>query len=77
MAIESPKEIAEIMEQNQTVPPKKEKMPIVSNHTGYHHEGSENFEHDDMGSSMNHSGVEDELNNAESMHDGWQEGYDY
>lgn len=77
MTTESLKEIAEIMEQNQTVSPMMEKTPIVSNHTGYHHEGSENFEHDDTGSSMNNSGVEDELNNAESAHEDWQEGYDY
>lgn len=77
MTTESPKEIAEIMENNPTVSPTKEKAPIVSNHTGYSHEGSENFEHDDTGSSMNHSGVEDEFNNAESEHEGWQEGYDY
>ncbi len=77
MTTESPNEIAEIMEQNQTVSPKKEKTSIVSNHTGYPHEGSENFEHDDTGSSMNYSGVEDELNKAKAEHEDWQEGYDY
>ena len=77
MITESPQEIVEIMRQNQNVSPTKERTPIVSNHTGYAHEGSENFEHDDTGSSMNKSGVEDEFNNAESEHEGWQEGYDY
>jgi hypothetical protein len=77
MTTESPKEIAEIMQQNQTVCPTPEKIPVVSNHTGYGHEGSENFEHDESGASMNYSGVEDDLNDAESEHEGWQKDYDY
>lgn len=55
----------------------KDRDPIVSNHTGYGHKGSENFEHDDTGSMMNYSGVEDDVNNAIADHEGWQEGYDY
>ena len=39
MTNESPKEIAEVMQQNQTVCPTTEKSPVVSNHTGYGHEG--------------------------------------
>lgn len=77
MTNKSPKEIAEIMQQNQTVCPMTEKSPVVSNHTGYSHEGSENFEHDDSGASMNYSGVEDEFNDAKSEHEGWQKDYDY
>jgi len=77
MTTESPKEIAEIMEQNQTISLSKEKAPIISNHTGYSHDGSENFEHDDTGGSMNHSGVEDDFNNAKAEHEGWQEDYDH
>lgn len=77
MTTETLKEIAELMEENQSIPGGKEKKPIVANHTGYPHEGSENFEHDDTGSMMNYSGVEDEFNNAQSEHEGWQEGYDY
>ena len=77
MAAESTKEVAEIMEQNQTISQKSEKAPIVSNHTGYSHEGSENFEHDDTGAMMNYSGVEDVFNDAQAEHEGWQEGYDH
>jgi len=77
MATESPKEVADVMEKNQTISPRPEKTPIVSNHTGYPHEGSENFEHDDTGDKMNYSGVEDEFNNAQAEHEGWQEGYDH
>ena len=49
----------------------------VSNHTGYSHQGSENFEHDDTGSMMNYSGVYDDVINALIDHEGWIEGYDY
>lgn len=55
----------------------KDRPPIVANHTGYGYKGSENFEHDDTGSIMNYSGVEDEMNNAKAEHEGWEPGYDY
>lgn len=55
----------------------KDREPIASNHTGYGYKGSENFEHDDTGSRMNHSGVEDDVNNAIADHEGWEKGYDY
>jgi hypothetical protein len=55
----------------------KDREPIVSNHTGYGYKGSENFEHDDTGSMMNYSGVEDDVNNAIADHEGWEKGYDY
>lgn len=55
----------------------KDREPILSNHTGYGYKGSENFEHDDTGSQMNYSGVEDDVNNAIADHEGWEEGYDY
>lgn len=54
-----------------------ERSSIVANHTGYDCAGGENFEHDDTGSQMNYSGVEDEVNNALADHEGWQEGFDY
>ncbi len=56
--------------------PAKDKEPIISNHTGYK-KGGENFEHDDTGSLMNFSGVEDEMNNALKEHQDWQKDYDY
>lgn len=55
----------------------KDGVPIVSNHTGYNYEGSENFEHDNTASQMNYSGVEDDVNNAIADHEGWEKGYDY
>jgi hypothetical protein len=55
----------------------KDREPILSNHTVYGYKGSENFEHDDTGSIMNYSGVEDDVNNAIADHEGWEEGYDY
>jgi hypothetical protein len=55
----------------------KDRETIVSNHTGYGYKGSENFEHDDTGSQMNYSGVEDDVNNAIADHEGWEKGYDY
>ena len=36
-----------------------------------------NYEHDDTGSSMNYSGVEDDILSALAEHDDWQVGYDY
>jgi len=52
-------------------------MPIVSNHSGYDYEGSENFEHDGNGAIMNFSGVYDDVYNSFREHEGWTEGYDY
>lgn len=70
-------EIAELMQQNQGIGRQIGKRPVLSNHTGYSIEGSENFEHDDTGSIMNYSGVEDDINNALLVHNDWEEGYDY
>ena len=50
---------------------------VVSNMSGYSHKGSENFEHDNTGSVMNYSGVEDEVHSAEAVHQDWEAGYDY
>lgn len=52
-------------------------LRVVGNHTGYDTPGSENYEHDETGSMMNYSGIEDEMFSAEAEHDGWQEGYDF
>ena len=71
------KEIKDVMKNHQPVSQEKDKKPVISNHTGYGYGGSENFEHDDTGSIMNYSGVEDEVNQALSDHEGWQEDYDY
>lgn len=50
---------------------------VISNHSGYGYSGSENFEHDDTGSIMNYSGVEDMIFSSMAEHGDWQEGYDY
>jgi hypothetical protein len=50
---------------------------IVSNHTGYPHVNSANWEHDDTGSLSNYSGCVDDYENAEAEHKGWQKGYDH
>ena len=50
---------------------------FISNHSGYDHEGSENYEHDDNGDRMNYSGVYDDVINDLSEHEGYQKGYDY
>lgn len=55
----------------------RDRIPYLSNHTGYGYRGSENFEHDDTGSQMNYSGVEDDVMNAFADHEGWEHGYDY
>lgn len=55
----------------------REEGRVVSNHSGYSYQGSENFEHDDTGSLMNYSGVEDEVFSSFAVHEDWQEGYDY
>lgn len=53
----------------------EERAPVVANHSK--HPDGHNYEHDDNGSLMNYSGVEDEMNNAQADHEGWEEGYDY
>lgn len=50
---------------------------VTSNHSGYCYSGSENFEHDDTGSIMNYSGVEDMIFSSLAENENWQEGYDY
>jgi len=50
---------------------------IMTNHTGYTHIGSQNWEHDDTGAASNYSGVMDITLNAQADHEGWQAGYDY
>lgn len=77
MPKESIEEIDDIMKNNEGVGYAKDQKPCISNHTGYYYEGGENFEHDDTGSTMNHSGVVDDCNEAEKEHAGWQEDYDY
>ncbi len=54
-----------------------DRRQVVSNHTAYGYEGSENFEHDDSGALMNYSGCEDEVFDALADHEGWQADYDY
>lgn len=76
MFTESSQEITEIMEENIGLIGKEVK-PIVSNHTRYPYREAANFEHDDEGGLMNYLGVEDQVLNAQSEHDGWQDGYDY
>jgi len=49
---------------------------IVFDHTGYG-PGGENFEHDNTGAMMNYSGVADDVYNAFSENEGWEEGYNY
>jgi hypothetical protein len=50
---------------------------FISNHSGYDYAGSENFEHDDTGGSMNYSGCYDQVMDAFVTNEGWLEGYDY
>ena len=69
--------IQKVMEDNQTVVGGQEKKPYISNYTVYGYDGSQNFEHDDTGCLMNYSGCEDDVFNAISEHEDWQEGYDY
>lgn len=56
---------------------KKDRTPIVSNHTGYRAPGSESWEHDDSGGQQNFSGCFDDALDPIAEHEGWQEGYDY
>ncbi|MCK7580627.1 MAG: hypothetical protein MZV65_36635 [Chromatiales bacterium] len=66
-----------IIEENQTINASGKKKNRIFLTTIYGYDGSENFEHDDTGSLMNYSGCEDEIFNAISEHEDWQEGYDY
>lgn len=68
--------IQKIMEDNKTVVGGKEKKRCISNYTNFHYSESENFEYDED-CLMNYSGCEDEVFNAFSEHEDWQEGYDY
>lgn len=52
-------------------------VSVVSNHTGYPHSNSHDWEHDDTGAQSNYSGVADEFDNAQAEHEGWTPGYDY
>jgi hypothetical protein len=54
-----------------------EERPYVSNHSGYSHKGSENWEHDDTGCLMNYSAMDDMMNEPLRIHEGWESGYDY
>ena len=56
---------------------KRDRLPIVSNHTGYQQNGGEGWEHDDTGSQQNYSGCYDDIMDPIAEHEGWQEGYDY
>ena len=56
---------------------KKERTPILSNHTVYQYKGSEGWEHDDTGSMQNYSGCCDDMMNPTAEHEGWEAGYDY
>ena len=56
----------------------EEDLPrVVSNHTGYGHDNSANWEHDDTGGASNYSGCQDMMWSAEADHADWTEGYDY
>lgn len=50
---------------------------VSANYTGYAHEGSHSWEHDNTGNVDNYSGCEDDVLNAEAEHEGWEDGYDY
>ena len=54
-----------------------DRKTIISNHTQYDYEGSENFEHDDTGCWMNYSGVYDDVMSSFAEHENWTSGYDY
>lgn len=55
----------------------KDRVPLVSNHTGYRGEGTESWEHDDTGNVQNYSGCFDEVMDPIAEHEGWEVGYDY
>jgi hypothetical protein len=50
---------------------------VITNHTGYSHDNSANWEHDDTGCQSNYSGCADMMLSAEAEHGDWSEGYDY
>ena len=56
---------------------RRERTPVLSNHTGYLQPGSESWEHDDTGSIQNFSGCYDDMIDPIAEHEGWLEGYDY
>lgn len=58
-------------------PPFNEGERVTGNHSGYPYPGSENFEHDDTGSIINYSGVEDMIFSSFAENEGWEEGYDF
>lgn len=56
----------------------EEDLPkVVTNLTGYGHDNSANWEHDDTGCESNLSGCIDIMWSAEAEHADWTEGYDY
>jgi hypothetical protein len=56
----------------------EEDLPVVIiNHTGYGHNNSANWEHDNTGCISNYSGCADIMLSAEAEHADWTEGYDY
>ena len=50
---------------------------VIGNHSGYLYAGSENFEHDDTGSIINYSDVEDMVFSSFAENEGWEVGYDF
>ena len=74
---ESFSEICETMTDNQSVVGDGREQSVTSNHTGYGYDGGENHEHDDTGSLMNYSGVQDAIFSAEALHQDWEPGFDY
>jgi len=70
------KEDEEKVSQHEKLDPISENK-VVGNRSNYGYKGSENFEHDDTGALHNYSGMEDEIDSANSEHEDWEEGYDY
>lgn len=70
-------EAREAMCDNESVVGDDRERVVIANHTRYHYEGSENYEHDDTGGLMNYSGVQDTIFSAEALHQDWESGYDY
>lgn len=74
---DSLEEVGEAMRDNESLAGNDRERFVVANHTRYHHEGGENYEHDDTGSLMNYSGVQDTIFSAEALHQDWEPGFDY
>jgi hypothetical protein len=55
----------------------KDRVPLISNHTGYQGIGTESWEHDDTGHIQNYSGCFDDMMDPIAEHEGWVAGYDY